>query len=168
MENEINKLKEGKFGKVTNIFKIQEIVSGSKKAPQEPHAVKDAKTNELVVASTEIKRVTLNNCMHTFKHNHSHDDVEALVSLVNSVHDKIMVKGEEDPFEITEDDFEDIVKKLEKKNKIIYDFLIKTGKQFKLVVFKLCRRLIESEQFPSRFFTPTVEKEVPKGRFGKP
>ena len=126
---------------------MKEIVSGSKKGPQEPHAVKDANTDELVVASTEIKRVTLNHCMNTFKHSHPHEDVEALVNVVNSVHETRMVEGEEEPFVVTEDDFEELLKRLEKKNKRSYDFLTKTGTQFKSVVFKLCKRLIEAEQF---------------------
>ena len=41
MESEINKLKEGKFGRVTNILKMKEMVSGSKKMPQEASAVYD-------------------------------------------------------------------------------------------------------------------------------
>ena len=122
IEMEINKLKEGKFGKVTNIFKMKEIVSGSKKGPQDPHAVKDVNTDELVVASTEIKRVTLNHCMNTFKHSLPHENVEALVNIVNSVHETRMVEGEEEPFVVTEDDFEELLKRLEKKNKRSYDF----------------------------------------------
>ena len=59
--------------------------------------------------------------MNTFKHNHPHKDVEALVRVVNSVHDKRMVKDEEEAFEVTEDDFEELLKRLEKKNKRSYE-----------------------------------------------
>ena len=58
---------------------------------------------------------------------------------------------EEEPMEIFKDDFDELIKKLEKKNKRSYDFLVKTGDHFKLVVFKLCKRLLEAEEFPARF-----------------
>ena len=51
---------EGKFGRVTNVFKMKEIVAGAKKRPQEAHAVLDVETKNLVVSTEEIKKVTLN------------------------------------------------------------------------------------------------------------
>ena len=41
LKDEINKLKENKYGRITNVFKMREIVAGPKKAPQEAHAVID-------------------------------------------------------------------------------------------------------------------------------
>ena len=70
MEEEINKLKEGKFGRVTNIFKMKDIVAGGKKTPQEAHAVVDPETKELVVANKNIKIAALNHCINTFRHDH--------------------------------------------------------------------------------------------------
>ena len=170
MEEEINKLKHGKFGRIANIFKMKEIVGGSKKTPQESHAVMNVETNELVVSNSEIKRVTLNHCMNTFKHNHPHEDVELLVNLVNSVHDKRMTESDDEPMEFTKDDFDNLVKKLESKNKRSYDFLIKTGTSFKMVVFKLCKRLIDAEAFPSRFFETVLhmlwKKKLPRESLG--
>ena len=55
MEEEINKLKDGKFGRVANIFKMKDIVAGGKKTPQEAQAVIDPEAKELVVASSKIK-----------------------------------------------------------------------------------------------------------------
>ena len=72
--------------------------------------------------------------------------------------------------EVTKDDFYELVKKLEKKNKRSYDFLVKTGDNFKHVVFKLCKRLLESETFPARFFKTTLhqlwKKKFPKEDLG--
>ena len=67
MEEQINKLKEGKFGRITNVFKMKEIVGGGKQTPQEPHAGMDSETGELVVSNSEVKRVTLQHCMNMFK-----------------------------------------------------------------------------------------------------
>ena len=172
MEEEINKLKEGKFGRVTNIFKMKDIVAGGKKTPQEAHAVLDPETKEIVVDNESIKKATLSHCMNTFRHDQPHEDVKMLVDMVNSVHDKRMLEKDvdEQPLEITRDDFDDLVKKLKTKNKRSYDFLVRTGDHFKLVVFKLCKRLLEAEEFPARFYETTLhqlwKKKFPKKDLG--
>ena len=56
MEEEINKLKLAKYGRSKNVFKMKEIVAGPKKSHQEPHAVMDSETEELVVSTDEIKK----------------------------------------------------------------------------------------------------------------
>ena len=44
--------------------------------------------------------------------------------------------------------------------------MLKTGKSFKRVVFKLCRRLIEAGRFPDRF-SDTVLRQLWKKKFSK-
>ena len=98
--------------------------------------------------------------MNTFRHDYPHEDVEALVNMVNAVHDKRMIKKdkEEEHIDISKEDFDELVKKLEKKNKRSYDFLVKTGEHFKKVVYKLCKRLLEIETFPARFYQTTLHQ----------
>ena len=105
MEAEITKLKEGKFGRVTNIFKMKDIVAGSKKRPQEAHAVLDVETKNLVVSTEEIKKVTLKHVRNTFKQDPPDEDVESLVTMVNEAHDNRIVETDEEDIDITEDDF---------------------------------------------------------------
>ena len=50
MEEEINNLKKAKLGRATNVHKMKEKVAGSKKAAQEPQAILDVETDELVIA----------------------------------------------------------------------------------------------------------------------
>ena len=87
MQEDINKLKEGKLGRITNIYKMKDIVAGGKKTAQEAHAVINPDTKEIVVDNDEIKKATLTHCMNTFRHEDPHEDVEDLVNLVNSVHE---------------------------------------------------------------------------------
>ena len=63
MEGEILKIKSQKLGRVGAIFKMKEVVNGPKKGGQEPSAIKDPKTGDLVVSSEEIKKVTLAYCV---------------------------------------------------------------------------------------------------------
>ena len=113
------------------------------------------------MANERIRNATLNHCMNTFKDDHPHGDVELLVKMVNAVHDKRMVKADDEDVattEVTKDDFDELVKKLEKKNKRSYDFLVKTCDNFKHVIFKLCKRLLEAETFPARFLKSTLHQ----------
>ena len=145
----------------TNVFKMKEIVGGRKKTLQEPHAVLDTEANELVASNAEVRRVTLKHCMDTFKKENPHEDVEVLVNMVNKVHDErmtIMDNDEEEHTKITKEEFDGLVKKLEKKNKRSYDNLTMAGERFKTVVYKLCKRLIEAEIFPARFYETVLHQ----------
>ena len=158
LEIEINKLKEGKFGRITNILKMKEIVSGSKKIPQEVSAVYDIEKKELVVSNDNIKKISLKHCMNTLKNRKPDKDVEELVELVNKVHEKRMIEKDDEEMEIKEKDFDELMKRLTRKNKRSYDFLIRSGSGFKNNVFKLCQRLIKAEKLPTRFFETVLHQ----------
>ena len=78
MEEQINNLKAAKYGRATNIFKMREKVAGSRKSPQEVHAVKDIATGENLVSIEKIKEVTLEHCLNTFRNNEPEKDVKLL------------------------------------------------------------------------------------------
>ena len=44
------------MGRVGNVFKMKEIISGPKKPEQIPTAIRDQVTNELIVSNDLIKR----------------------------------------------------------------------------------------------------------------
>ena len=69
IEDEINKITSGKHGRVTNVFKMREVVAGAKKQQQEAHAVKDSKTGKTVVTCEEIKRDNLEHYVSVFNNN---------------------------------------------------------------------------------------------------
>ena len=54
-------------------------------------------------------------------------------------------------FEVKRENFNQIVKKFKENKKSTYDFLVKGGEKFKGAVFRLCKRMIENEEFPSSF-----------------
>ena len=57
---------------------------------------------------------------------------------------------------VSEDQFETIVKQLKGRNKRSYDVLTKAGADFQDSVFKLCKRMIKEESFPTRFSKTTL------------
>ena len=50
-------------------MKIRNVISGPKKKDQEAIALKDSRTGELVVSTSEIKRVTTEYCQDLFTNN---------------------------------------------------------------------------------------------------
>ena len=166
MEEEINRLKLAKYGRSTSVFKMKEIVAGSKKSQQEAHAVIDEETKELVVGTDEIKEVTLKHCVKSLKNGIPEEEVKQIVDLVNNVHDERMKEVETEDDDVTIEDFEEVLSKIEKKNKRSYDFLIRTGEGFKESIFQLCKRIIRDETVPANFFETTLhqlwKKKFPK------
>ena len=59
---------------------------------------------------------------------------------------------------IDREDFDDIVNRFERKNKPAYYFLTNAGPNFQTSVFKLCKRLIEEEDFPKTFSETTLKQ----------
>ena len=51
IEEDINNIKKKGIDKIENVFKMKELIGGSKKAGQEPTAIKDPVTNELIVSN---------------------------------------------------------------------------------------------------------------------
>ena len=62
------------------------------------------------------------------------------------------------------EEFEEVTSKIKKKKS--YNFLTRAGDPFKESVFKICRRRIKEEQFPSRFFETRLH-QLWKGKFSK-
>ena len=46
-------MKEGNQGRVGTVFRFREVIEGNRKKVQEPHAIKDPKTGELIVSSKQ-------------------------------------------------------------------------------------------------------------------
>ena len=66
-------------------------------------------------------------------------------------------------FEVDEESFEEVLENLERKNKRTYDFLTKASKAFKRVIFKLCKRILMTEEIPVRFYL-TLLIQLYKGK----
>ena len=156
IEESINKIKSGKYGRQTSVFKMKDIIAGTKKPKQEAHAVLDSKTGEKVVSIEEIKRVNLEHCKEVLTHNKLTVEAEKLVNLEAEMHDMVMKDKTDTEVNITRDLFDSVVKKLKDRNKRSYDFFIKAGDEFQDSVFQLCQRMIREESFPARFAETTL------------
>ena len=87
--------------------------------------------------------------MNTLENKKPDKDVEGLVELINKVHEKRMIEEDDEQIDVTKEDFDELLKRLRRKNKRSYDFLMKSGTGFQSCVLKLCQRLIKTEKFPN-------------------
>ena len=124
---------------------LKKTIPGPKKTPKEAAAIRDPRTGELLVTKEDIKRTTLEYCINNMKNNIPDDDVKHKVlkrknEQIKKIND---VNGED--FNVTYDEFEQLLEKFKIKSTKTYDFLIKFGNKYKMAIFTLCKRSIERE-----------------------
>ena len=61
------------------------------------------------------------------------------------------MKDKDGQFEITENDFWQVMERFEMKKKRSFDFLTQAGEKFKNTFFKLCKRMNQKKKFPKRY-----------------
>ena len=144
---------------------MAEIVGGAKKQKEEAHAIRDPKTIELVVATEEIKMVSLAHSVEVLQSNTVEPETEIWVSIEHEIHEAMMKEETDQETNISLEDFEEVVQRFRTRNKSVYYFLTKGGETFQKPIYKLCRRFIRDENFPKNF-SETLLKQLwkQKGR----
>ena len=148
MEKVILNVNENRQGRVGQIFKMKDKITGGKKASTEPHAIEDPKTNNLLVSNQDIRKATLEYCADNLRNREPDPEVKSLVSVKNLLVEE-KLKEKEEPLEIDKNDYNTVLTKF--KAKASYDFLVKASDNFQDAIFKLCRRMIKEEEFPDMF-----------------
>ena len=87
IEEQVNKVKEQKLGRIGSIFKLKEGIIGPKKGAQEPTAVRHPDSGDMVVANEEIKRVTLEYCAKNLENGSPDPEVEEDATIKRQLHD---------------------------------------------------------------------------------
>ena len=135
LEDDINNLKKERLGKVTNVFKMAEIVGGAKKQKEEAHTLMDPQTKE--VATEEIKRVSLTHCVSVLKKNTGEPEDELWVTLKSQMHEEMMGDDKDGDTNINREDFDEVIDKFKKKKKTAYNFITKAGDKYQTSIYKL-------------------------------
>ena len=116
LEEEIKRAKETANGRVGKIYKMKEIIVGSKDVAQEAQAIKHPSTGELVVSNSEIKKVTLEYCFNTLKNNEPEVESREAIELKEELHKlRMKDKNNDKEYEITDEDFFTTLWKFERK-----------------------------------------------------
>ena len=151
IENAIQKIKDSKQGRAGNIFKMRKDIVGPKKCPQEASSIRDPNTGEILVNKNRIKEATLQYCIKNLKQNIPDDEFKEVVKNRKERQIKIMNDKEGETFEVTFEEYEKVLTKFARKDTKTYDFILKSGDEYKKAIYKLCKRIIEKEEVPASF-----------------
>ena len=117
-----------------------------------------------MVSNEGIKTTTLKYCLKVLENNEPTEGVKELVSLKEEAHKMRMnERVVEEDTEISEEEFFSTLAKFESKNSPTYNFIVNSGLKFRMAIFKLCKRFIDSEEFPSSFDVTTLIQLLKKG-----
>ena len=90
--------------------------------------------------------------------------MKELVELKAKAHEMRMLEKEyETENDLSEEEFFTAVFRFESKKSAMYNFLIKTGIKFRMAIFKVCKRFIQSKEFPKSLNLTTII-QLPKKR----
>ena len=164
IEEAVQRLKDGKKGRVGAVWQIAKELRGSKNGV-EAVAVKDPDTGKLVVSTNEIKKVSLKYCKKVLEKNPIKEGFEEDINIKKVLHELRMkeVIDEDDDKEIEEGTFGNIVDKFRRSNKRNYDFLVKASSSFKSVVYNFTKRMINEETYPEDFDDTTLHQIFKRG-----
>ena len=142
---------KSKQGRVGDIFKMKNEIAGPKKMPQEATAISNPATGELIVNKDKIKEITLNYCVENLKNNTPDDEVKEVVETRKQKQLKRMQDKSGEGFEVTYEEFDQVLAKYEMKETETYDYIIKAGKRYKFSIYKISKRIIDNEEIPNCF-----------------
>ena len=149
IEEEITKVKDDTKGKVGRVYAMKKRISGGRKEAQEPVAIRDPDTDELVVAAEDIKKVTLKYCESNLMKKEEEPKGEAK-RIQEECHRWRMKEENDEECDVNKEDFEMVMKKFKGKETKAYDFIVKASPEYKEAIFRLCKRFLDKEEFPRR------------------
>ena len=151
LEDEINEIKKTGVSRMTRVFKMKQKIVGNRKVGQEPSAIKDPETGDLLVSSADIKKTSLNYCVKNIKNNEVCEKVKVHVSLKENLHKMRMMEDTKEEFDVDMDEYEEVLEKFKRKDTKCYDFLTKAGENYQTAIGGFIRRMIREEVFPQDF-----------------
>lgn len=128
--------------------------------------MKDPISGKLITNKEDIKETFINYCAEVLKKNPPSEGFETEFEIKNALHDLRMVEDHDvidEREEISEEDFDEAIKKFKKKNKKAYNYIVKAGDSFKEGIFKFMERIHLEENLPSSWEN-TVLVQIYKGK----
>ena len=86
-------------------MKMRSVFAGPKKKCQEAIAMKDSRSGELVVSTSEIKRVTTESCQDLFNNNNPSKLFEEQNNIKQKLHEESMKETGTDEFDPDDSEF---------------------------------------------------------------
>ena len=99
--------------------------------------------------------MSLKYCQETLKNNEPSEEYKECIKNKKKQVSEVM-KMTDGSFSTSIETFEQMVRKFQRAGKRSYDFLTKASKSFQKAVFNFTIKMIEEEQFPSKFQNTTL------------
>ena len=163
-ENKLVNLKSVKSnkGKSAAVFSLKAKILGSKKSEQEAVVIEDPVNKELLFETDKIQESSLNYVKNLLKNREPKDDYKTDIEIINIMHEMRMKEELDNDEQFTLDDFSNLLKKLQKDNKMKYKFILKSGLSYQKCLYKLFKMVWESESKPTQW-EQTVAHQLFKG-----
>ena len=158
-QNELEEtLKAGLQGKDLNrrMYKLRDIVEGPKVKPQEPMAINNPKTGELITDEKEIKQVSLEHNIKILTKNAPRKQDEEKFEKMRVAHELTMNKNDLDAWTLEKTMFDKVCKKIKLKNKNLYNLFNRAGEDYKEAIFEYMAKLIKTESIPKSFLNTSL------------
>ena len=158
-QKELNEiLNEGLQNKDINrrMYKMREIVEGPKVKPQEPMAINNPKTGELITDEKEIKRVSLEHNVKILTKNAPRKQDEEKFEKMRIAHERTMNETDLDAWTLEKPMFDKVCKKIKLKNKNLYNLFNKAGDEYKNAIFEYMAKMIKTERIPKSFLNTSL------------
>ena len=150
-------IRQGTVGSDMNqkIYNMRKVVKGNKIQPQEPSAINNPETGELITDEGEIKEVSLNhNIKILTKDKPRPEDVEE-IERNKKAHERIMQEKNKDTWVLNNSTWQIVTQKIKEKDKKVYNMFNRAGSCYKRAIFQYMSKLICLEEIP-RAFTKTT------------
>ena len=149
-------------GKSAAVFSLKAKILGSKRSEQEAVVIEDPVNKELLFETDKIQESSLNYVKNLLKNREPKDDYKTDIEIINIMHEVRMKEELDNDEQFTLDDFSNLLKKLQKDNKMKYKFILKSGLSYQKCLYKLFKMVWESESKPTQW-EQTVAHQLFKG-----
>ena len=158
-------LSQGYIGRDLNskMYKMKSVINGPKNRKQERMAINDPVTKELLVNEEEIKKASLLHNIKILTKNEPQEQDKDLIKEKELKHKEIMEMDDKDEWELTHELYDKVTKKIQEKNKKMFDLYNKAGDDYKYAIYQYMKKLIKSEDVP-RVFLDTTLTQIWKGK----
>ena len=143
-------------GPTAAIFHLKEEVVGKKKTGQEACTVVDPNTGNNVFDHEEIREVCLEYCANLLENFPPDKEYVLENSTTSLVHAVIMEESDHPDPILTEDDFNNVVKRIQMKKKEKYKFFLQAGNGYRDAIFQLFSIVWQGEIKPDQWRNTTI------------
>ena len=130
------------------MFKLKEKVLGSRKEGCEAVSMIHPETGKMICDPEELKNASVEYLSTLLKNRDPKEEFKEVLNTLRLLHEHRMSEEYSDNEILTENDFQEMMKKIKKKKADKYKFILKGGKSYQTALFSLYKKVWGSEIKP--------------------